>query len=815
MIVKYLPKKGGGSVGATLDYLLGTQWQNHPEQAERAGAKVLQGDPLLTQMIANSSPHKDTYTVGVLSFEEADLSDEIKQEIMAEFERTTFAGLDDDQYNICWIEHRDKGRLELNFVIPKIELTTQKHLNPYYDKVDKPRIDTFKKYINAKHDLVDPDDPARRQTTKLKDHNLPKTKKEIKETIDELIDAKIMLGDINNRDDIIQYLSEDVGLTIARQANKSISIINPDGGQNIRLTGAYYEQHFKADTSPSQEQTARASRDYHAERLERLKAARERLNHLCDRKAAFHQDRYRRPIQPSTLDQAHPSVGQGIAVPAKQFGEEHSPSLTESVRNIRTVDKEPNQSRDDQAVTRTTNQRADASIAKQHRPDLGQSQQTNPQPDPTSHQSQIQGVSGIDRPRYEQLSQPVSGNTERSGHHSAPNTPNQPSPSTDTAQPKTTEQTQQSRELGHEVPSSGSHIPNGYDLIHPSPTDSPNDPARHLHRPQEQRPRPIATAGTYNPHHQQRDEQDQNHHASADIPSQRDHTLLHSGSQIHPREPQQSRVTGKSDLGGRHHPNARTTNSLSLSQHTQGAVNEQSIFNAIDGQIERYAARIPKPLEQQAARDRRTTSRADAQKQYNSTVATTADRGTKIKSELQKLGTENAGMERLLQQFDSETAVTSDRAKELSNTTGASQQQNKRADTAISESKAGLREAATRLQDEFGASIRERFDAFRTQFKRHLDDRIAGFQDYLRPLRERGQQIPQTINRITERFADITRRIKVIKDEFMRGDWLNANTGKPLTKEEKEQIRELTPATKLKRMMKEAEKSRDRGGPSM
>ena len=38
---------------------------------------------------------------------------------MADFEKSLLCGLAHDQYDITWIEHKDKDRLELNFVIPK------------------------------------------------------------------------------------------------------------------------------------------------------------------------------------------------------------------------------------------------------------------------------------------------------------------------------------------------------------------------------------------------------------------------------------------------------------------------------------------------------------------------------------------------------------------------------------------------------------------------------------------------------------------------------------------------------------------------
>ncbi|WP_434221106.1 hypothetical protein, partial [Klebsiella pneumoniae] len=41
---------------------------------------------------------------------------------------------DRDQYACLWVEHRDKGRLELNFVIPNIELQSGKRLQPYFDR---------------------------------------------------------------------------------------------------------------------------------------------------------------------------------------------------------------------------------------------------------------------------------------------------------------------------------------------------------------------------------------------------------------------------------------------------------------------------------------------------------------------------------------------------------------------------------------------------------------------------------------------------------------------------------------------------------
>lgn len=174
MIVKFLPNKGGGSCRATMNYLLG-------KDRDREHAKVLQGNPELTERLADNLEFKNRYTVGVLSFQESDLDETAKREIMASFEQSLFAGLDQDQYDITWIEHKDKDRLELNFVIPNVELTTGKRLQPYYDRIDRPLVENWKQVINHDYGLSDPNDPRKAQAVKIDPHRLPESVQAIKE----------------------------------------------------------------------------------------------------------------------------------------------------------------------------------------------------------------------------------------------------------------------------------------------------------------------------------------------------------------------------------------------------------------------------------------------------------------------------------------------------------------------------------------------------------------------------------------------------------------------------------------------------------
>jgi len=157
MIIKFFPHpKWGGNPRTSMDYLL----KKHEHEVQ-----VLQGNPRLSVDVAEGLDFKNQYTVGCLSFEEANIPDVHKQEIMQKFEETFFAGLEPEQYNICWIEHTDKGRLELNFFVPNVELESGKRLSVYYDKSDRPLAENFKQVINQQYDLSDPDAPEKRQMT--------------------------------------------------------------------------------------------------------------------------------------------------------------------------------------------------------------------------------------------------------------------------------------------------------------------------------------------------------------------------------------------------------------------------------------------------------------------------------------------------------------------------------------------------------------------------------------------------------------------------------------------------------------------------
>ena len=283
MLVKFMSRgKGGGS--GPIDYLLG-------KDRNREQATVIRGNPEQTRELIDSLDFKTKYTSGVLSFEEKDIPEHQKQELMDELERHLMSGLDRDQYDCLWVEHRDKDRLELNFVIPNVELQSNKRLQPYYDKIDRARNDNFQSWINAKYDFSDPNDPSIKRDFNYAS-NLPEQHKDVGEAITRGINSMIQVGAISNRDDIIESL-ESNGYPVVRKTKKSISISVPGHTKNVRLNGAIYEQDFRPSKNLRND-IERQSKAYREQRKRRAEQAKQEYEKQIASKSEYNRGRYPR-----------------------------------------------------------------------------------------------------------------------------------------------------------------------------------------------------------------------------------------------------------------------------------------------------------------------------------------------------------------------------------------------------------------------------------------------------------------------------------------------------------------------------------------
>lgn len=333
MIVKFFNRsKEEGS--KPISYFLGNE-------KNREFARVLSGDPVVTEHLINATPYEHKYKSGVLSFTERadEISEADKFKIMRDFEKTLFPGLEADQYDILWIEHADKdidqnnpvGRLELNFLIPCQELRTGKRLQPYFAGADKARVNAWKNIVNREmktvdgKPLTDPNAPNRRRKVhnyigalnrpspydikpkraKNKDDLDTSSRDALRESINQHMLA--MLSSRSNRLDdqkaVVHELKTGLGLTLERTAPTSITISHnalKDKSGNpmrVRLEGGIYKKDFDAtDFKP------KAQSDYETNYVRRKLRDDSIYADTMQTKTEYHKEMYRDAVAPLPLD---------------------------------------------------------------------------------------------------------------------------------------------------------------------------------------------------------------------------------------------------------------------------------------------------------------------------------------------------------------------------------------------------------------------------------------------------------------------------------------------------------------------------------
>ena len=267
MLTKFFKRGGtdddrrtlGGS--AVKHYLLGSDDQ------PREKARLLLGDPDEVTEIINGLPFAKVYSSGCLSFHEKDLlTDAQKFEIIEDFEAMMFVGLQPHQYTSYWVEHTDKGRVELNFVFPNVELVSGNHLQVYYHNRDLNLVNSWKNLTNDKYGFINPSDLENRrdvtpsigpnllkdwdQSNKQKIIDKLKHYQSIEDFKQQLTDVVLTQAALRQQtdepltcqDDVAKLL-EDFGFEISRRGKDSISIKNPDPTKkNIKLKGVIYER---------------------------------------------------------------------------------------------------------------------------------------------------------------------------------------------------------------------------------------------------------------------------------------------------------------------------------------------------------------------------------------------------------------------------------------------------------------------------------------------------------------------------------------------------------------------------------------------
>ncbi|ECP7611236.1 TPA: relaxase/mobilization nuclease domain-containing protein [Campylobacter coli] len=286
MICKFFKTQKGGGV-SSINYMLN-------ERVEQGTARVLKGDEFLTRELIKSMTQKHKTCVGVLSFEEKNIDENTKKEIMESFENALLTPAMKGNYNILWIEHTDKGRLELNFIIPKIALESKKAFNPYYHTSDSKRIDLWCDFVNLNHNFSNPKDPRKEQTIQ----GSKKAKELFKdyESLDKILHRQVADEVINSRDELIYFLKQN-NIEVTRKGKDYLSIKLPESKKAKRFKGSIYNEQFTGFTELREirrEKESRArefkQRDIKAE-LDRIKPE---LDKLIRRKDEYYRETFRK-----------------------------------------------------------------------------------------------------------------------------------------------------------------------------------------------------------------------------------------------------------------------------------------------------------------------------------------------------------------------------------------------------------------------------------------------------------------------------------------------------------------------------------------
>lgn len=253
--------------------------------------EVLRGNPERTEALIDASRHQWTYRAGVISFAGTDDPTADQQaEVMDQFERLAFAGLDPEQYEVLWVRHRHEGRVELHFCTPRLELTTGKSHNiapPGYQDA----YDSLRDVMNQRHGWADPMDVERAQD--VRDTVEAPTRAQGRDELHAWIQDQIDMGLITDRASLVDALT-DAGFDLPRTGKAYITARDPDTSERWRLKGEIFHEDWQADPAERETESG-ARRDQAGTRRLDLVPAQElqdRFEEHCGRRAAYHRERY-------------------------------------------------------------------------------------------------------------------------------------------------------------------------------------------------------------------------------------------------------------------------------------------------------------------------------------------------------------------------------------------------------------------------------------------------------------------------------------------------------------------------------------------
>jgi hypothetical protein len=316
MIIGFSRHFGKGGSRPVLNYLSGYLING---EARDPKPEVVRGDPTAVAEIIDSLPFAKKYSSGVLSFAPEDhVTPQIQEDVINRFEKAVFAGLASNRFAILWVQHTDKVRHELHFLIARLDLSTGRAFNPAPPTpASRELFDTLRDSINLRYDFADPTDPSRRQAISLPNHisklvaqakrHGRSAKKDLRETITEQLQGQAKAGSINSRADVVNFLKTQ-RYTITREGKDYLTIQRAESGERIRLKGTLFREDFCRNSQESLPPRRSQAR---------LAAIEQRLERLVAARARYHRARYsvenEPQIEPIPQEPAHDAARKPFA----------------------------------------------------------------------------------------------------------------------------------------------------------------------------------------------------------------------------------------------------------------------------------------------------------------------------------------------------------------------------------------------------------------------------------------------------------------------------------------------------------------------
>lgn len=304
---------GTGNAKSAIGYLMGKN--DHTGKPRAVAPEWLFGSPSLFQLVCDSTDRKQKYVSGAISFRDTEHpAEEQVQNIIAAFKVSFLPGLvEGDNYADAWIAHRDKGNLELHFVVAGTEIQTGRQLNIHPPgKRNIAHFQAFTQVMNQAlgYDQVTPD-PLKIALNEFEAKtDAGKKSRRVKRILSSELHSHIVSGRIANRDELITHLEDSYG-EVTRIGKDYISIKLPGSSKAKRLKGPLFQEDADYQELVKQHQKSRQPQKLTAEEYIQAKATLEKLT--LERGAYFAKRYKKKTTFKRTMNRKGHKAGRGSA----------------------------------------------------------------------------------------------------------------------------------------------------------------------------------------------------------------------------------------------------------------------------------------------------------------------------------------------------------------------------------------------------------------------------------------------------------------------------------------------------------------------